>query len=173
MTNHREDDYGGDFEGRTRLVREITTAVREVWPDDKPVFVRISATDWLPDRNSWTVEDSVRLSDRLADIGVDLIDVSGGGIHPESRPDYAGPNYQLRYAERIREETKSDIAVGAVGGITTPEQAEAVIANDRADMAIVGREHLRDPYFTMNAARELDATDEIEGPPQYRRAWGF
>jgi 2,4-dienoyl-CoA reductase-like NADH-dependent reductase (Old Yellow Enzyme family) len=173
VTNHREDDYGGDFEGRTRLVREITTAVREVWPDDKPVFVRISATDWLPDRDSWTVEDSVRLSDRLADIGADLIDVSGGGIHPESRPDYAGPNYQLRYAERIREETESDIAVGAVGGITTPEQAEAVVANDRADMAIVGREHLRDPYFTMNAARELDATDEIEGPPQYRRAWGF
>jgi len=173
VTNHREDDYGGDFAGRTRLTREVTAAVREVWPDDKPVFVRISATDWLPERDAWTVEDSVRLSDQLADIGVDLIDVSGGGVHPESSPDYAGPNYQLRYAERIREETESDIAVGAVGGITTPEQAAAVIANDRADMAIVGREHLRDPYFTMNAARELDATDEIEGPPQYHRAWGF
>ena len=173
VTNLREDDYGGDFEGRTRLTREVTAAVREVWPDDKPVFVRISATDWLPDRDSWTVDDSVRLADQLAHVGADLIDVSGGGIHPESRPEYAGPNYQLRYAERIREETESDIAVGAVGGITTPEQAEAVIANDRADVAIVGREHLRDPYFAMTAAKELDATDEIEGPPQYRRAWGF
>ncbi|WP_254279106.1 NADH:flavin oxidoreductase/NADH oxidase [Haloarcula marina] len=173
VTNRREDDYGGDFEGRTRLVREVTAAVREVWPDGKPVFVRISATDWLPDRESWTVDDSVRLADRLADAGADLIDVSGGGIHPESRPDYAGPNYQLAYAERIREETESDIAVGAVGGITTPEQAEAIVANDRADLAIVGREHLRDPYFAMHAAEALDATDEVEGPPQYRRAFGF
>lgn len=173
VTNSREDDYGGDFEGRTRLVREVTAAVREVWPDEKPVFIRISATDWLPDRESWTVDDSVRLADRLAEVGADLIDVSGGGIHPESRPDYAGPNYQLRYAERIREETASDIAVGAVGGITTPQQAEAVVANDRADLAIVGREHLRDPYFALTAAKELGATEQIEGPPQYRRAWGF
>ncbi|MBX0323911.1 NADH:flavin oxidoreductase/NADH oxidase [Halomicroarcula sp. F13] len=173
VTNHREDDYGGDFEGRTRLVREVTAAVREVWPDGKPVFVRISATDWLPDRESWTVDDSVRLADRLAAAGADLIDVSGGGIHPDSRPDYAGPNYQLRYAERIRAETESDVAVGAVGGITTAEQAEAIVANDRADLAIVGREHLRDPYFAMHAAEALDATDEIEGPPQYRRAFGF
>ncbi|GGN93610.1 NADH:flavin oxidoreductase/NADH oxidase [Haloarcula pellucida] len=173
VTNHREDDYGGDFEGRTRLVREVTAAVREVWPDGKPVFVRISATDWLPERESWTVDDSVRLADHLAAAGADLIDVSGGGIHPDSRPDYTGPNYQLRYAERIREETDSDVAVGAVGGITTPEQAEAIVANDRADLAIVGREHLRDPYFAMHAAEALDATDEIEGPPQYRRAFGF
>jgi 2,4-dienoyl-CoA reductase-like NADH-dependent reductase (Old Yellow Enzyme family) len=173
VTNHREDDYGGDFEGRTRLVREVTAAVREVWPEGKPVFVRISATDWLPDRESWTVDDSVRLADRLAAAGADLIDVSGGGIHPESRPDYAGPNYQLRYAERIRTETERDVAVGTVGGITTPEQAEAVIANDRADLAIVGREHLRDPYFAMRAAQALDATDQLAGPPQYRRGFGF
>ena len=173
VTNRREDDYGGDFAGRTRLVREVTAAVREVWPDDRPVFVRISATDWLPDRDSWTVDDSVRLSDRLADVGADLVDVSGGGILPDSRPDYAGPNYQVEYAERIRAETEADIAVGAVGGITTPEQAEAVVANGRADLAIVGREHLRDPYFTVRAAEALDATDELEGPPQYRRAIGF
>ncbi|MDS0283057.1 NADH:flavin oxidoreductase/NADH oxidase [Haloarcula onubensis] len=173
VTNHREDDYGGDFEGRTRLAREVTAAVREVWPDGKPVFVRISATDWLPDRASWTVADSVRLAGDLAEVGADLIDVSGGGIHPNSRPERTGPNYQLPYAERIREEASADIAVGAVGGITTPEQAEAVVANDRADLAIVGREHLRDPYFALHAARALDATDEIEGPPQYRRAFGF
>jgi len=173
VTNHREDEYGGDFDGRTRLVREVTAAVREVWPDDKPVFVRISATDWLPDRDAWAVEDSVRLADELADVGAGLVDVSGGGISPDSRPDSAGPNYQLPYAERIRAETESDIAVGAVGGITTPEQAEAVVANGRADLAIVGREHLRDPYFALHAAQALDATDAVEGPPQYRRAFGF
>jgi 2,4-dienoyl-CoA reductase-like NADH-dependent reductase (Old Yellow Enzyme family) len=173
VTNTRGDAYGGGFEGRTRLAREVTEAVRGVWPEEKPVFVRISATDWLPDRDSWTVEDSVRLADRLAELGVDLIDVSGGGIHPDSRPDRAGPNYQVRYAERIREGADREIAVGAVGGITTPEQAEAIVANERAEMAIVGREHLRDPYFALRAAEALDATDEIEGPPQYRRAFGF
>jgi len=170
VTNTREDDYGGDFEGRTRLVREVTAAVRAVWPADRPVFVRVSASDCL-DRESWTVEDSARLADRLAGTA-DLIDVSSGGISPESSPDYTGPNYQLRWAEHVREHSEG-IAVGTVGGITTPEQAEAVIANDRADLAILGREHLRDPYFTMTAARALDATDELEGPPQYRRGWGF
>ena len=173
VTNHRDDAYGGDFEGRTRLVREVTEAVREVWPDDRPVFVRISATDWIDDRESWTVDDSVRLADRLHEAGADLIDVSGGGIAPDSRPERTGPNYQLRYAERIRAESERDVAVGAVGGITTPEQAEAIVADERADLAIVGREHLRDPYFTLNAANALDATDEVSGPPQYRRAFGF
>ncbi len=173
VTNRREDDYGGDFEGRIRFAREVTAAVREVWPDDKPVFVRISATDWLDDRPSWTVEDSVRLADRLHEEGADLIDVSTGGIAPDSNPPESGPNFQLRQAERIRDETDSDIAVGAVGGITTPEQAEAIVANDRADLAIVGREHLRDPYFALRAADALDATDDIDSPPQYRRAFGF
>lgn len=173
VTNHREDEYGGDFDGRTRFAREVTAAVREVWPDDKPVFVRISATDWLADRPSWTVAESVRLCDRLSESGADLIDVSTGGIAPDSNPSYSGPNFQLRQAERIADETESDIAVGAVGGITTPEQAEAIVENDRADLVIVGREHLRDPYFTLRAAEALDATDELAGPPQYRRAFGF
>ncbi|SFR92506.1 2,4-dienoyl-CoA reductase [Halomicrobium zhouii] len=173
VTNHREDDYGGDFEGRARLTREVTAAVRDVWPDEKPVFVRISATDWLDDRDSWTVDQSVRLADRLHEAGADLIDVSSGGIVPDSFPEYAGPNYQLRLAERVREETESDIAVGAVGGITTPEQAEGIVANGRADLAVVGREHLRDPYFALHAAEKLGATEEVEGPVQYRRAFGF
>ncbi len=108
MTNHREDDYGGDFKGRTRLPREVTAAVRGVWPDDKPVFVRISATDWLADRDAWTVEDSVRLSDRLADLGADVIDVSGGGIHPDP-PRYTGAELPTPYAELIRAETESDL----------------------------------------------------------------
>jgi len=170
VTNRRSDDYGGGFEGRTRLLRELATAVRDAWPEDRPLFVRISATDWLPDRESWTVDDSVRLAGRLADCGVDLVDVSSGGIAPDSYPEYRGPNYQLRLAERIRRGAEG-IAVGTVGGITTPEQAQAVVANDRADLAIVGRELLRDPYFGLRAAEALGA-DEVRGPPQYRGAFG-
>ncbi len=167
VTNHRDDEYGGSFENRTRLVREVTETVRQIWPDDKPVFVRISATDWLPDRDSWTVADSVRLADRLADVA-DLIDVSAGGLHPDQQIPTTGPNYQVPYAEEIREQT--DLPVGAVGGITEPAQADALIRNERADLAVIGREHLRDPYFTLHAAEELDAEDRVEWPQQYRRA---
>ncbi|WP_135535457.1 NADH:flavin oxidoreductase/NADH oxidase [Halostella pelagica] len=169
VANDRDDEYGGSFENRTRLVREVTAAVRDVWPDDKPVFVRVSATDWLPDRDSWTVEDTVRLSGRLADAGADLIDVSAGGLHPDQRVPDGGPNYQVPYAERVRKAT--DAAVGAVGGITTGQQADALIRNDRADLAIVGREHLRDPYFALNAARELGMGDRIDPPVQYQRVF--
>ncbi|MCO8246623.1 MULTISPECIES: NADH:flavin oxidoreductase/NADH oxidase [unclassified Haladaptatus] len=168
VTNRREDEYGGSLENRTRIVREVTEAVREVWPDDKPVFVRISATDWLPDRESWTIEDSVHLSEELHDLGADLIDVSAGGLHPDQQIPNPGPNYQVPFAERIREDT--DIPVGAVGGITEPAQADALIRNGRGDLAIIGREHLRDPYFTLHAAAELDAEDRVEWPRQYRRA---
>ncbi|WP_227354559.1 NADH:flavin oxidoreductase/NADH oxidase [Haladaptatus salinisoli] len=168
ITNHREDEYGGRFENRTRIVREVTDAVRAAWPDDKPVFVRISATDWLPDRESWTVEDSVRLAGQLADAGADLVDVSAGGIHPDQRIPNPGPNYQVPYAERIREGTS--LPVGAVGGITEPAQADALVRNGRADLAVVGREHLRDPYFTLHAAKELGAEDRVDWPVQYRRA---
>jgi 2,4-dienoyl-CoA reductase-like NADH-dependent reductase (Old Yellow Enzyme family) len=167
VTNTRDDEYGGDFEGRTRFTREATAEVRERIPEDVPVFVRISSTDWLPNQDSWTVDSSIRLTDRLADLGADLVDVSSGGISPDSYPEYQGPNYQLPHAERIRAETEADILVGTVGGITTPEQAEAIVANGRADLAIVGREHLRDPYFGLRAADAL-GVEEVEGPPQYR-----
>jgi len=171
VTNDRDDEYGGDFEGRSRLTREVTAAVREAWPGDKPLFVRVSATDWLRDRESWTLESTIRLADRLADLGVDLIDVSGGGIHPKSRPPESGPGYQESYAQEIRERTERDVRVGAVGGITTPEQADALVRNDRGDLAIVGREHLRDPYFALHAADRLDATERLDPPIQYRRAF--
>ena len=173
VTNRREDDYGGGFEGRTRILREIASEVRDVWPDENPLFVRISATDWLDDRPSWTVEDSIRLADDLAPLGVDLIDVSAGGIHPDQEIPSTGPGYQERYARRVREESSADIAVGAVGGITTAEQADALIRNGRGDLAIVGREHLRDPYFALHAAQELDRLDAdgIEVPVQYDRAF--
>jgi 2,4-dienoyl-CoA reductase-like NADH-dependent reductase (Old Yellow Enzyme family) len=171
VTNDRDDAYGGDFEGRTRLLREISSAVREVWPDDRPLFVRISATDWLPDRDSWTVEDSIRLAGDLGPLGVDLIDVSAGGIHPNQRIPSTGAGYQERYARRVKEESEGSIAVGAVGGITTPEQADALVRNERGDLAIVGREHLRDPYFALHAAQRLDRLDAVEVPVQYRRAF--
>ncbi|MFC4544661.1 NADH:flavin oxidoreductase/NADH oxidase [Halosolutus amylolyticus] len=165
VTNRRGDDYGGRFENRSRLVREVTAAVREVWPDDKPVFVRISGTDWLDDRESWTIEESVRLADDLAALGADLIDVSSGGIHPDQEPP-VGPNFQVPLAEEIRERT--DVAVGAVGGITEPEQADALVRNDRADLVLVGREFLRDPYFGLRSSDTLDG--DREWPIQYRRA---
>jgi len=170
VTNDREDEYGGSFEGRTRIVREVTAAVREVWPAGKPVFVRVSGSDWLDDRESWTVEQTTRLADRLAG-DADLLDVSSGGIAPGSSPEWVGPNYQLSLAEHVREHADSDIAVGTVGGITTPQQADAVVRNDRADLAIVGRQFLRDPYFGLHAAGELDATDRNEPPNQYRRVF--
>ncbi len=167
VTNDREDDYGGDFEGRTRIVREITRAVSDA-VDGAAVFVRLSATDWLPDRESWTVDQSVRLADRLTEDGADLIDVSTGGIHPEQHIPNPGPGYQIPFAERIREETDADVLVGAVGGIRTPEQADELVRNERADLAIVGREFLRDPYFPLRAADALDG--ELEWPIPYRRA---
>ncbi|EJN60245.1 NADH:flavin oxidoreductase/NADH oxidase [Halogranum rubrum] len=167
VTNDRDDEYGGSFENRTRLVREVTAAVREVWPDDKPVFVRISATDWLPDRESWDLDQSVELAPQLAEAGADLVDVSAGGIHPDQQIPNSGPGYQIPYAEAIKENT--GIAVGAVGGITEAEQADQLIRNDRADLAIVGREHLRDPYFTLHAAQELGV--DVELPVQYRRGF--
>ncbi|WP_135666054.1 NADH:flavin oxidoreductase/NADH oxidase [Halorhabdus rudnickae] len=171
VINDRTDEYGGDFENRTRLLREVVAAVRAVWPDDKPVFVRISATDWFDDRESWTLEQSVRLAGDLAAAGVDLIDVSAGGIAPDSSPADAGPGYQVPYAERIQESTPASLRVGAVGAITTPQQASQLIENGRADLAIVGREHLRDPYFTLRAAAELDALDRVRVPAQYDRAF--
>ncbi len=169
VSNEREDAYGGDFDGRSKLLREICEAVRAVWPDDKPIFVRISATDWLPDRPSWNVDQSARLAKELADLGVDLLDVSGGGIHPDQQIPGTGPGYQVPYAETIREAVAGKMAVGAVGGITEPEYADALIANERADLAIVGREHLRDPYFSLHAAAELDDEDGVGWPVQYRR----
>ncbi|OYR46439.1 NADH:flavin oxidoreductase/NADH oxidase [Halorubrum sp. Hd13] len=165
ITNDRDDEYGGSFEDRTRLLREVVATVRDVWPEEKPVFVRISATDWLPDRDSWDVDDSVRLAPLLAEAGADLIDVSGGGIHPDQRIPGTGPGYQVPYAEAIREET--DVPVAAVGGITGPTHADALVRNGRADLVALGRELLRHPYWPLEAAHELGA--DVEWPVQYRR----
>jgi 2,4-dienoyl-CoA reductase-like NADH-dependent reductase (Old Yellow Enzyme family) len=166
VTNTREDQYGGSFENRTRLLREVVAAVRNEIPEGTPLFVRISATDWLPDRQSWTVGDSARLARDLEPLGVDLIDVSAGAIHPDQRIPETGPHFQVPYAERVGE---SGMPVGAVGKITTPQGADAIIRNDRADLAVVGREHLRDPYFAIRAAEELG--HEAPVPRQYYRGF--
>ncbi|QLG26669.1 NADH:flavin oxidoreductase/NADH oxidase [Halorarum halophilum] len=172
VANDRTDEYGGSFENRTRLLREVTGAVRSVWPDDKPVFVRISATDWIDDEESWDVEQSARLAPLLADAGADLVDVSSGGISPAQEVPHAGPGYQLPYAETIREhvvDENADIAVGTVGGITSPEQADEIVRNDRADAVLMAREFLRSPYWPLHAAHELGEDDAVEWPVQYGR----
>ncbi len=162
-SNAREDAYGGSFENRTRLLREIVVAVRRVWPDHLPIFVRISATDWF--EGGWTVENSVDLARMLQPLGVDLIDCSSGGNVPKVRIPL-GPGYQVPLAERVRAET--GIATGAVGLITTPKQADDIIREAKADIVLLAREELRDPYFPLHAAKALG--EEITWPNQYLRA---
>ncbi|MFB6309685.1 MAG: NADH:flavin oxidoreductase/NADH oxidase [Salinirussus sp.] len=164
--NTRTDEYGGDFEGRSLFLREVIEAVRAVLPEGTPLFVRISATDWLPDRDSWTPDDAAQLAEVLEPLGVDLIDVSAGGIAPGAAIPETGPHYQVPFAERV---AKSGVAVGAVGKITTPEGADEIIRNDRAALSVIGREHLRDPYFALHAAEELG--HELPVPRQYQRAF--
>ena len=163
LTNTRTDHYGGSFDNRARLIREVVSAVRQVWPDSQPVFVRISATDWVPD--GWNVDESIALARQLAPLGVDLIDCSSGGnFNGAAIP--VGPGYQVPFAERIKKE--GGIATGAVGLITTPEQADMIIRNGQADAVLLAREMLRDPYSPMHAAVALGVP--FSWPVQYLRA---
>ncbi len=164
LSNHREDDYGGSFENRTRFLREVVQEVREVLPEGYPLWVRISATDWLD--NGWDIEQSIALSDKLKSLGVDLIDCSSGGILPGAKVP-VGSGYQTSLAERIRRE--ANIQTGAVGLITSPEQADHIIRTGQADVVLLARELLRDPYWPHRAAKQL-GHDEI-WPVQYERAW--
>ena len=157
------DDYGGSFENRTRLCREIVAAVRSEWPKELPLFLRISATDWVD--GGWNINESVKLAGELKQIGVDLIDCSSGGNVPHAKIP-VGPGYQTHFAERIRRE--AGIMTGAVGMITSPVQAEHIIRTEQADAVIIAREFLRDPYWPLRAARELD--QPIAWPVQYLRA---
>lgn len=164
LSNRRGDGYGGGFDGRVRLLLEVTAAVREVWPERLPLWVRISATDWV--EGGWDVDQSVELARRLAPLGVDLIDVSSGGLDAGQRIE-AGPGYQVPFARRIRAE--AGIATGAVGLIETAQQAEAVVAAGDADLVLAARVFLRDPYFAAHAAQSLGV--EPLTPPQYLRGW--
>ncbi len=168
LSNRRDDRYGGSFDNRSRLLREVVAAVREVWPDPLPLWVRISATDWLPEGgpHGWDIEQSVRLVREIKTLGVDLIDVSSGGLVPDV-PIPLAPGYQVPFAARIRRE--AGIATGAVGLITEARQAAAIVADGHADVVLMARESLRDPYFPRRAAKQLGA--QIEAPMQYRRAW--
>jgi 2,4-dienoyl-CoA reductase-like NADH-dependent reductase (Old Yellow Enzyme family) len=166
-SNHRTDGYGGDFTGRTRLALEVVDAVREVWPDELPLFFRISATDWLEDKG-WTEDETVAFARLLRERGVDLLDVSSGGNAPRV-PIPVGPGYQVPFAARVRRET--GLPTAAVGMITDPGQAEKILLSGEADAVLLGRELLRDPYWARRAARELtpDAARDRH-PGQYRVA---
>lgn len=164
ISNDRTDEYGGTPENRARFPLEIARAVREVWPDHLPLFVRISATEYV--EGGWDLDDAIRFCGWLREAGVDLIDVSSGGNSPaQTLTPFTG--YQVPFAEAIRKEAK--IATGAVGMITEPEQAEEILQNEQADAIFMGRELLRNPYWPLHAAAELG--DRIDyWPEQYQRA---
>jgi 2,4-dienoyl-CoA reductase-like NADH-dependent reductase (Old Yellow Enzyme family) len=163
LSNHRTDAYGGSFDNRIRLCLDIVDAVRTVWPERLPLFVRLSATDWSD--GGWNVEQSVRLARRLRERGVDLVDCSSGGNVAHATIPIA-PGYQVRFAAQIKRE--AGIATGAVGMITTAEQADVIVRRGDADAILLAREMLRDPYFALRAARELG--HRVPWPAQYLRA---
>jgi 2,4-dienoyl-CoA reductase-like NADH-dependent reductase (Old Yellow Enzyme family) len=164
LTNQRTDEYGGTFPNRTRFLSETVKAVRAAWPDDLPLFVRFSATDWKED--GWDIEQSVALARCLRDLGVDMIDVSSGGIMPGIRIP-VGPGYQTPFAARIRRE--AGIPTAAVGEITAPTQADHIIRTGQADLVLLAREFLRHPYWPLHAAQALGHPAPI--PQQYGRAF--
>lgn len=167
LSNHRTDEYGGNFENRTRLLLEVVRAVRANWPENLPVFVRISATDWAPESlgPAWDLPQSVELAKLLKQEGVDLVDVSTGGNTPAQQIP-VGPGYQVHHAETIRREAQ--ISTAAVGMITEPAQADQIVRTGQADLVLLARELLRNPYWPLHAAEVLHK--EIQWPVQYLRA---
>jgi len=163
LSNRRSDEYGGLLDNRMRFLLRVVDAIRSVWPQEKPLLVRLSATDWV--EGGWTVDETVQTARALKAHGVDLIDCSSGGSSP-AQVIPLGPGYQVPFAERVRRE--AGIATGAVGLITTPEMADELILNQRADVVILGRQLLRDPYWPLHAARELGV--DVAWPAPYIRA---
>lgn len=163
ISNQRTDGYGGSFENRSRLLREVVTAVRAEWPQEMPVFVRLSATDWVD--GGWDVGQSVEVCRMLKELGVDLVDVSSAGLVPWAKIP-AGPGFQTEFASHIRRE--AGIATATVGMITSAAQADHIIRSGQGDVVLLGRELLRNPYWPLDAARELGQT--VSWPPQYLRA---
>lgn len=164
ISNRRTDDYGGSFENRVRMLLETTRAVRAVWPEHRPLTVRLSCTDWV--EGGWTADESVELARLLKDLGVDLVDCSSGGMTPTAKIP-SGPGYQVPFAERLRRET--GIATAAVGLISDYQQADDIIRGERADLVLIARASLRDPYWPVHAAKALGQTDQLPVSPQYRR----
>jgi 2,4-dienoyl-CoA reductase-like NADH-dependent reductase (Old Yellow Enzyme family) len=165
LSNTRTDAYGGSLENRARMLREVVGAVRQVWPDRLPLLVRISATDWV-EGAGWDLGQSIQLARLLKGDGVDLIDCSSGGTVADAKVP-VGPGYQTAFAERIRRE--AGIATAAVGMITAPEQAETILRTGQADLVVLARELLRDPYWPLHAAARLQA--KTAPPVQYGRAF--
>ncbi|MBP0938895.1 NADH:flavin oxidoreductase/NADH oxidase [Pseudomonas alliivorans] len=164
LSNQRTDEYGGSFENRIRLTLQVTEAVRSIWPEELPLFVRVSATDWVED--GWNPDETVELARRLKALGADLIDVSSGGTAANAEIP-VGPGYQTRFAERVRKE--SGIATGTVGMITEPAQAEHILRTGQADIILLARELLRDPYWPLHADDDLGGR-LATWPAQYQRA---
>lgn len=165
LSNERRDEYGGSFENRCRMLFEVIAAVQETWPKDKPLTVRISATDWVA--NGWTSQDSIALAHHLKAAGIDLIDCSTGGNTPDAKIP-VGAGYQLPFADSIKRET--GIMTAAVGMITEAMQADQIIRNNQADIVLLGRELLRNPYWPMHAAKAVHKKDAIQPPVQYGRS---
>lgn len=163
LSNRRTDQYGGSFENRIRLPLKIANAIREFWPQDLPVFVRISATDWVED--GWDPQQSIAFVKELKKVGIDLLDISSGGMVPYAKIP-AAPGFQTPFSSAIKHET--GITTGAVGLILSPLQAEHILVVGDADVIFIGRDELRDPYWPLHAAHALHA--EIKWPPQYERA---
>jgi 2,4-dienoyl-CoA reductase-like NADH-dependent reductase (Old Yellow Enzyme family) len=164
LSNHRTDQYGGSFENRSRLLLDTTRAVRKIWPDKLPLAVRISAIDWKA--GGWQIEDSIALANLLKAEGVDLMDCSSGGLVPDAKIEVK-PGYQVPFAEKVRH--GADIATAAVGFITEPKQADDIVRLGQADVVLLARQFLRDPYWPAHAARTLGY--KITPPNQYLRAW--
>jgi 2,4-dienoyl-CoA reductase-like NADH-dependent reductase (Old Yellow Enzyme family) len=165
LSNHRTDRYGGSFENRIRFATETANAVRKVWPDKFPLFTRLSCTDWTD--GGWDLKQSIQLARTLKPLGVDLIDCSSGGAVPNAKITLA-PGYQVQFAHAIKQQ--ANIATAAVGMITTTKQADAILRENQADLVLLGREALREPYFPVKAAKELGVTDFHGWPGQYGRA---
>jgi 2,4-dienoyl-CoA reductase-like NADH-dependent reductase (Old Yellow Enzyme family) len=163
ISNKRNDEYGGSFENRCRLAIEITKTIRKIIPKDFPLFARISSTDWVED--GWKIDDSVKLAIMLKEAGVDLVDCSSGGNVLKARIP-TEPGYQIPFSEKIKKE--ADILTGGIGLITTPHQADEIIRNGKADVVLLAREMLRNPYWAITAAKALGV--DIEIPNQYMRA---
>ncbi len=161
-SNHREDEFGGSYENRTRFIKKVAARLREVWPSDRPLFVRLSATDWI--EGAWDLDQTVRLAQELHAIGVDAVDCSSGGnvVHAKIP---LGPGYQVPFAEAVK---RAGVRSVAVGLITDPHQANAIIKNGQADMIMLAREMLRDPYWPLHAAKALGV--DVDWPVQYLRA---
>jgi len=166
LSNQRTDRYGGSFENRIRFAVETARAVRAAWPEKFPLAARLSCTDWVP--GGWDIEQCVELARRLKAEGVDLIDCSSGGAVPDAKIPVA-PGFQVPFAEKIRH--AANIATAAVGFITEPKQADDIIRNGQADLVLLAREFLRDPYWPAHAAKILGHQDKLPPPPQYARAW--